>query len=88
MRYQRITNRGEPIRLGYRGENYATLVSFDIPDDWQDGVVQLYVLRRARQKRHREKQRMRRERQRMRQKLRRVLSMNGLLRRLIHQQDI
>ena len=45
MRYQRITNRGEPIMLGYRGENNATLVSFDIPDDWTEGVVQLYVLR-------------------------------------------
>ena len=45
MRYQRITNRGEPIKLGYRGENDATLIAYDIPDDWLDGVVQLYVLR-------------------------------------------
>lgn len=45
MRIQRITTRGEPITLGYRGENNATRVEFDIPDDWQDGVVQLYVLR-------------------------------------------
>ena len=45
MRYQRITSRGEPIKLGYRGENNATQIAFDIPDDWQDGVVQLYVLR-------------------------------------------
>lgn len=45
MRIQRITTRGEPITLGYRGENNATRVELDIPDDWQDGVVQLYVLR-------------------------------------------
>ena len=45
MRYQRITTRGEPIDLGYRGENNATTIAFNIPDDWQEGVVQLYVLR-------------------------------------------
>lgn len=45
MRQQRITNRGEPIYLGRKGENDITLISFDIPDDWQDGVVQLFVLR-------------------------------------------
>lgn len=45
MRVQKLTNRGEAISLGYRGENNATLIEFDIPDDWQDGVVQLYVLR-------------------------------------------
>lgn len=45
MRKQKLTNRGEAISLGYRGENNATLIEFDIPDDWQDGVVQLYVLR-------------------------------------------
>lgn len=45
MRYQRITNRGEPIELGYRGENDTTLISYDIPDDWQEGVIQLFVLR-------------------------------------------
>ena len=45
MRYQRITNRGEPIYLGRNGEHDATLISFDIPDGWQDGVIQLFVLR-------------------------------------------
>lgn len=45
MRKQKLTNRGEAISLGYRGENNATLIEFDIPDDWQDGIVQLYVLR-------------------------------------------
>lgn len=45
MRIQRITTRGEPIDLGYRGENNATQIEFDIPDDWQEGVVQLFVLR-------------------------------------------
>ena len=45
MRQQRITNRGEPIFLGYKGETNATQIIFDIPDDWQDGVVQLYFLR-------------------------------------------
>lgn len=45
MRYQRITNRGEPIYLGRNGEHDATLISYDIPDDWQDGVIQLFVLR-------------------------------------------
>ena len=45
MRIQRITTRGEPIELGYRGENNATQIEFDIPDDWQEGVVQLFVLR-------------------------------------------
>ena len=45
MKYQRITNRGEPIELGYRGENNATLIAFDVPADWQDGVIQLFVLR-------------------------------------------
>ena len=45
MRYQRITNRGEPIELGRRGENNATLIEFDIPDEWQEGVIQLFVLR-------------------------------------------
>lgn len=45
MRQQRITNRGEPIYLGRKGENDVTLITFDIPDDWQDGVVQLFVLR-------------------------------------------
>ena len=45
MRYQRITTRGEPIELGFRGENDATLIAFDVPDDWQDGVIQLFVLR-------------------------------------------
>jgi len=45
MRYQRITNRGEPIILGYRGENNATQVSYDIPNDWTQGEVQLRVVR-------------------------------------------
>lgn len=45
MRYQRITARGEPIDLGYKNEDDATQIAFDIPDDWQDGIVTLYVLR-------------------------------------------
>jgi hypothetical protein len=45
LRQQRITNRGEPIYLGRCGEHDATLISYDIPDDWQDGVIQLFVLR-------------------------------------------
>lgn len=45
MRIQRITTRGEPIILGYRGENNATQIEYDIPDDWQEGVIQLFVLR-------------------------------------------
>ena len=45
MRYQRITARGEPINLGYKNEDDATEIAFDIPDDWQDGIVTLYVLR-------------------------------------------
>lgn len=45
MRRQRITNRGEPIYLGRNGEHDVTLISYDIPDDWQDGVIQLFVLR-------------------------------------------
>lgn len=45
MRFQRITTRGEPIDLGYKNEDDATQIAFDIPDDWQDGIVTLYVLR-------------------------------------------
>lgn len=45
MRKQNLTNSGEAISLGYMGENNATLIEFDIPNDWQDSVVQLYVLR-------------------------------------------
>ncbi len=45
MRIQRLTNRGEPIFLGYKGENDATMIEYDIPDSWQEGVVQLNVLR-------------------------------------------
>lgn len=45
MRLQRITTRGEPIILGYKGEGNATQIEFDIPDDWQEGVVHLFVLR-------------------------------------------
>lgn len=45
MRIQRITTRGEPIELWYKDENDTTMIEFDIPDDWQEGVVQLYVLR-------------------------------------------
>lgn len=45
MRRQRITNRGEFINLGHKGENNATVIEFNIPDDWQNGVVQLFVKR-------------------------------------------
>lgn len=45
MREQRLTNRGEPIHLGYRGENNATLISYDIPDDWIEGTVQIRNVR-------------------------------------------
>lgn len=45
MRQKRLINNGSPVVIGYRGENNATQVYFDIPDSWNEGSLQLRVLR-------------------------------------------